>query len=101
MALVFDFDRVVQHVCFAFAKPNILKSYAIGSVSLSSLLDLRAKRHAGHRSGRNDPRDLKADHLADQTFADEDDLEMAIPSAVGAIDNKPSQYPLATLRMSA
>jgi hypothetical protein len=36
-----------------------------------------------------------------RTFADEDDLETAIPSAAGAIDNKPRQYPLATLRMSA
>jgi hypothetical protein len=36
VALLFDLDRVVQHVCFAFAKPNILKSCAIGSVSLGS-----------------------------------------------------------------
>jgi hypothetical protein len=81
VALVFDLDRVVQHVCFAFAKPNILKSYAVGSVSLSSFSDPRAKRHAGHCNGRNDPRDLKADHLADRTFANEDDLETAIPRA--------------------
>ena len=36
VAFVFDLDPAVQHVCFDLAKPNILKSYAIVSVSLGS-----------------------------------------------------------------
>ncbi|MGH6795078.1 MAG: hypothetical protein ACREDD_08490 [Methylocella sp.] len=51
-------------------------------------------------------RDLKANRLAYQTFADADgfetdDLETAIHRAVRAISNKPRRYPLAKLQISA
>ncbi len=67
MSLVFDLDRVVHHVCFALAKLKILKSYAIGSVSLGSFEDLRAKRLAGRHNGPYDPCELVGQSDGDQS----------------------------------
>jgi transposase len=46
-------------------------------------------------------RDLKAHHLAHQTFADADALDQAIHLAVDALNDERIAYPLATLRISA
>ena len=46
-------------------------------------------------------RDLKAHHLAHQTFADADALNKAIHQAVGALNEERIAYPLAELRISA
>jgi len=45
--------------------------------------------------------DLKAHHLAHQTFADPDQLDGAIHQAVGALNAERSMLPLAGLRISA
>lgn len=67
MFLVFDLVRVVHHVCFALAKLNILKSYAIGSGSLGSFEDLHAKRLAGRHNGPYDPCELGGQSDGDQS----------------------------------
>jgi hypothetical protein len=46
-------------------------------------------------------RDLKAHHLAHQTFADEADLEKAIHNAVAKLNFERADSPLAKLRISA
>ncbi len=46
-------------------------------------------------------RDLKAHHLAHQTFADADALDQAIHHAVGALNAERAQSPLAKPRISA
>jgi transposase len=46
-------------------------------------------------------RDLKAHHLAHQTFADEAELEMAIHNAVAKINIERADRPLAKFRISA
>ena len=46
-------------------------------------------------------RDLKAHHLAHQTFADADALEQAIHQAVDALNDERMAPPLAKLRISA
>jgi len=46
-------------------------------------------------------RDLKAHHLAHQTFADTDALDQAIHQAVGALNDERIAYPLGKLRISA
>jgi transposase len=46
-------------------------------------------------------RDLKAHHLAHQTFADEDELDRAIHQAVSALNLERRRHPLANQRISA
>ena len=46
-------------------------------------------------------RDLKAHHLAHQTFADTDALDQAIHQAVGALNDERIAYPLGKRRISA
>lgn len=46
-------------------------------------------------------RDLKAHHLAHQTFTDPDALDRAIHAAVAALNNERNLHPLAKLRISA
>jgi transposase len=46
-------------------------------------------------------RDLKAHHLAHQTFADADALDRAIHRAVGALNDERMALPLAKPRISA
>lgn len=46
-------------------------------------------------------RDLKAHHLAHQTFADADTLDTAIHDAVAALNSERSRHPLGKLRISA
>jgi hypothetical protein len=45
--------------------------------------------------------DLKANHLAHQTFADTDALDRAIHQAVGELNTERMPLPLARLRISA
>jgi len=46
-------------------------------------------------------RDLKAHHLAHQTFADTDALDRAVHKAVGVLNDERMALPLAKLRISA
>jgi len=46
-------------------------------------------------------RDLKAHHLAHQTFTDDNHLDRAIHAAVGALNNERRLHPLVNQRISA